>query len=202
MLSVSAVHSWPENGGMVVQADKNAGLVREAALLEGKCQLKAALSSALESKAEVEAALQVALLHQQRLQQEVWPAHICHALLFSAFAGLLHAPAERHKQASTQPWIIPVMLDQLSTRRCSLLLLVAFEQPASLKLVHESVRHHSLASRAEHIIVDAAKCQTSHAVSGTSMKRLIALAADRGRKQYIDSQRGRGCTASGAAAAG
>ena len=94
----------------MVQADKNAGLVREAALLEGKCQLKAALSSALESKAEVEAALQVALLHQQRLQQEVWHAHVCHALLFSAFAGLLHVGGlQRHKQASTQPWIIPVI---------------------------------------------------------------------------------------------
>ena len=56
------------------QADKNAGLAREAALLEGKCQLKAALSSALESKAEVEGALQSALLDQQRLQQEV-PMH-------------------------------------------------------------------------------------------------------------------------------
>lgn len=55
----------------MVQADKNAGLSRESALLEGKCQLKAALSSALESKAEVEAALQTARLDQQRLQQEV-----------------------------------------------------------------------------------------------------------------------------------
>ena len=54
------------------QADKSAGLAREAALLEGKCQLKAALSSALESKAEVEGALQIALLDQQRLQQEVF----------------------------------------------------------------------------------------------------------------------------------
>lgn len=54
----------------MVQADKNAGLARESALLEGKCQLKAALSSALESKAEVEAALQTARLDQQRLQQE------------------------------------------------------------------------------------------------------------------------------------
>ncbi|KAL3132444.1 Nucleolar protein 58 [Trebouxia sp. C0010 RCD-2024] len=53
-----------------MQADKNAGLARESALLEGKCQLKAALSSALESKAEVEAALQTARLDQQRLQQE------------------------------------------------------------------------------------------------------------------------------------
>ena len=56
---------------VVVQADKNAGLAREAGLLEGKCQLKAALSSALESKAEVETALQAARLDQQRLQQEV-----------------------------------------------------------------------------------------------------------------------------------
>lgn len=54
-----------------MQAEKNAGLSREAALLEGKCQLKAALSSALESKSEVEGALQSALLDQQRLQQEV-----------------------------------------------------------------------------------------------------------------------------------
>lgn len=53
------------------QADKNAGLARESALLEGKCQLKAALSSALESKAEVEVALQTARLDQQRLQHEV-----------------------------------------------------------------------------------------------------------------------------------
>lgn len=55
----------------MVQADKNAGLARESVLLEGKCQLKAALSSALESKAEVEAALQTARLDQQRLQLEV-----------------------------------------------------------------------------------------------------------------------------------
>lgn len=54
-----------------LQADKNAGLGREAALLEGKCQLKAALSSALESKAEVEGALQNALQDQQRLQDQV-----------------------------------------------------------------------------------------------------------------------------------
>lgn len=60
---------------VTVQADKNAGLARESALLEGKCQLKAALSSALESKAEVEAALQTARLDQQRLQQEVCATH-------------------------------------------------------------------------------------------------------------------------------
>ena len=54
-----------------LQRDKNAGLAREAVLLEGKCQLKAALSSALQGKAEVESALQAALLDQQRLQQEV-----------------------------------------------------------------------------------------------------------------------------------
>jgi len=56
-----------------LQGDKNAGLAREAVLLEGKCQLKAALSSALESKAEVESALQTALQDKQRLQQEVCP---------------------------------------------------------------------------------------------------------------------------------
>ena len=89
----------------MLQADKNAGLVHEAALLEGKCQLTAALSSALESKAEVEAALQVALLDQQRLQQEVRPVYLCYTLLCSAFVGLPQVPA-RHKQASTQPWII------------------------------------------------------------------------------------------------
>lgn len=61
---------------VMMQADKNAGLARESALLEGKCQLKAALSSALESKAEVEAALQTARLDQQRLQQEVCATHI------------------------------------------------------------------------------------------------------------------------------
>ncbi|DBA96427.1 TPA: Nucleolar protein 58, variant 2 [Trebouxia sp. C0004] len=53
-----------------LQGDKNAGLAREAVLLEGKCQLKAALSSALESKAEVESALQTALQDKQRLRQE------------------------------------------------------------------------------------------------------------------------------------
>ena len=58
-------------GCQMVQADKNAGLARESSLLEGKCQLKAALSSALESKAEVEVALQTARLEQQRLQQQV-----------------------------------------------------------------------------------------------------------------------------------
>ena len=65
------VHYSSTTSLAVVQADKNAGLAREAALLEGKCQLKAALSSALESKAEVEAALQAARLDQHRLQQEV-----------------------------------------------------------------------------------------------------------------------------------
>lgn len=65
---------------VTVQADKNAGLARESALLEGKCQLKAALSSALESKAEVEAALQTARRDQQRLQQEV-----CATRIFSPY---------------------------------------------------------------------------------------------------------------------
>lgn len=60
-----------------LQSDKNAGLAREAVLLEGKCQLKAALSSALQGKAEVESALQAALLDQQRLQQEVTSSLPC-----------------------------------------------------------------------------------------------------------------------------
>ena len=54
-----------------MQAERDAALAKEIALLEGKGQLKAALSSALQSKAEVESALQAALLDQQRLQGQV-----------------------------------------------------------------------------------------------------------------------------------
>ena len=64
------------------QGDKNAGLAREAVLLEGKCQLKAALSSALESKAEVELALQTALQDKQRLQQEACPLCKEHSYMY------------------------------------------------------------------------------------------------------------------------
>lgn len=81
----------------MMQADKNAGLLRESALLEGKCQLKAALSSALESKAEVEAALQTARLDQQRLQQEVSASQSLpdHALSnCQCPARQLHQPSE------------------------------------------------------------------------------------------------------------
>ena len=54
-----------------MQAERDAALAKESALLEGKGQLKAALSSALQSKAEVESALQAALLDRQCLQEQV-----------------------------------------------------------------------------------------------------------------------------------
>ena len=91
----------------MLQADKNAGLAREAGLLEGKCQLKAALSSALESKAEVEAALQTALQDQQRLQQEVcqhqsWDASV------KGFADIISASTTKERFSIVSRVCMPV----------------------------------------------------------------------------------------------